>query len=64
MFTPDLFPAELAAAQREIAENAPYEPAPPEEFCADEKSDAIERYWFWDDSDYARQVCVRRWGEI
>ena len=64
MNTPDLFPAELAAAQAELAKDAPYEPELSAEFCADEKAEAQERYWFWDDSDYARQVCVRRWGEI
>jgi hypothetical protein len=81
MFTPDLFPLELAAAQRELAECHPYEPLPgngaeasvhePSEasesrelLAQDEKAEALERYWFWDDSEYARMVCVRRWGEI
>jgi hypothetical protein len=81
MNTPDLFPKELAAAQRELAECHPYEPLPghgteaseltPDQasesrelLSHDDKAEALERYWFWDDSEYARMVCVKRWGEI
>ena len=64
MNTPDLFPAELAAAQRELAESEPRERAVDDDYTADDKREAQERYWYWDDSAYARQVCQRRWGEL
>jgi hypothetical protein len=115
MFTPDLFPAELAAAQRENSMSEPgpdasgeatgtegndsimgtaptsgpdatslqgiYEQLPghgteaseltPTEssesrelLSQDDKREEPERYWFWDDDEYARDVCVKRTGEI
>ena len=90
MNTPDLFPLELAAAQRELADCHPYdesasaldnEPLPghgteasrltPDQasesrelLSQDDKREAQERYWFWDDSEYARMVCQKRWGEL
>jgi hypothetical protein len=66
MFTPDLFPDLLAAARRELAESHPFEPLTTDGLglTEDEKAEDEERYWFWDDDDYAAQVCQKRWGEL
>jgi hypothetical protein len=62
----DLFPAELAAAQRELAECHPFEPLTMDGLglTEDEKEEESERYWYWSDDDYAAMVCQKRWGPL
>ena len=68
----DLFPAELAAAQREgctqhgLADAHPFEPLTTDGLglTEDDKTESEERYWFWDDTEYAREVCIKRHGPL
>jgi hypothetical protein len=35
------------------------------EACDDDKRDEDDtHYWYWDDNDYAEQVCIKRKGEL
>jgi len=66
MKSPDLFPDLLAAAQRELADANPFEPLAMDGLglTEDDKAEDEERYWFWDDNDYAAQVCQKRRGPL
>lgn len=62
---PDLFPAELAAAQAELAAAAPYEPhCVLEDEFYDDGEDVPEELWRPWQEEYADAVCVPRHGAL
>jgi hypothetical protein len=66
MQTPDLFPVELDAAQRELAASAPYEPELDDATFDDDKRETELRggYWLTWAHQYADDVGVRCEGPI
>lgn len=63
---PDLFPAELAAAQAELALAAPYEPhcVLEDDFYLDDDQEEPEELWRPWQEEYAEAVCVSRQGAL